>query len=101
MPGVACCNFRMFYGNKEDNRATGGEASAKNISGDIIMLAEYKNKFNGAVWVCVISGIALFTAVISDEGNIFENGNILAIASAVACIVSFFYTIWVYAKARG
>lgn len=65
------------------------------------MIAEYKNKFNNAVWVCVISGIALFAAVISDENNIFDEGNILAIASVMACIVSFSYAAWAYAKARG
>ena len=65
------------------------------------MLAGYKNKFNNAVWVCVISVIALFAAVISEEGNIFYEGNILAIATAVACIISFFYAIWAYVKANG
>jgi len=65
------------------------------------MPSEYKNKFNNAVWVCVISGIALFAAVISDEGNIFDEGNILAIASAIACIVSFSYAILAYVKTRG
>ena len=65
------------------------------------MLAEYKNKFNNAVWVCIISAIALFTAVISEEGNIFDEGNILAIASVVACIASFFYAVWAYLKAMG
>lgn len=65
------------------------------------MLAEYRGKFNSAVWVCIVSGIAIFAGVISEEGNIFYEGNILAIASAVACIASFFYAIWAYTKAMG
>ena len=65
------------------------------------MLAEYKNKFNNAVWVCVISVITLFAAVISEENNISGEGNILTIATAIVCIASFFYTVWAYVKAKG
>jgi len=64
------------------------------------MLAEYKSKFNNAVWVCVISVITLFAAAISEENNISGEGNILTIATAVVCIVSFFYAIWAYVRAR-
>ena len=65
------------------------------------MLAEYKSKFNNAVWVCVISVITLFAAVISEENNISGEGNILTIATAMVGVVSFFYAIWAYVKARG
>lgn len=65
------------------------------------MLAEYKRKSNIAVWVCVLSVVPLAVAAMNSEGNIWENGNILAMTSETICVGAFAYAVWAYVKSKG
>ena len=65
------------------------------------MIQAHYKKANIAAGVWLVSMIALIASLTNVEGNIWDEGNVMAISIFLIYAVSLILALWYYAKAKG